>query len=60
MDPERYPAGYDPQIEDRAGQRQLAGQRQQTALRTARRERIQAHKADAFDCQSEEDVVCPH
>ncbi len=47
-------------IEKRAEQRLLAQHSQQTALRIARRERIQAGKADAFDCTSEEDVVCPH
>lgn len=48
------------EIEERAEQKLLAKHSQQTSLRKARRDRVVAGKADAFDCQSEEDVVCPH
>lgn len=48
------------EVENRAEQRLLAKHSQQTSLRIARRERIVGGKADAFDCSSEEDVVCPH
>ena len=35
-------------------------ERSKEKLRNARQERIVAGKADAFDCSSEEDVVCPY
>lgn len=47
----------DKQLETTADQR---AEERLTRLRSARRERIRAGKSDAFDCSSEDDIVCPH
>ncbi len=51
---------FSEEIEKRAEQRLFGQEIYKTSHRKARRERIQAGKADAFDCTSEEDVVCPY
>ena len=51
---------FSEETEARARDRGASLDRAKDSLRKSRRDRVVAGKADAFDCTSEEDVVCPH